>query len=258
MIRFKKNGLEWLQFSHLSEVKKIAHGIFTRHGGISEGNVSSLNFGSINSQGAFFRDIPSNIYHNKTLVKQVLNIKELYSSYQCHDINIILENESPYQHTAPNTGDGLITSNTQVGLLINHADCQAAIMYDPINHAVANIHCGWRGNVKNIYQNAIQRMQSCFGSKPENLLVGISPSLGPQAAEFRNYQKELPESFWQHQIKPTYFNLWEISREQLKAAGILVHHIEIAEICTYNNPQDWFSYRYNKDSGRNATVAALL
>ena len=141
--------------------------------------------------------------------------------------------------------------------MMKHADCQAAIFYDPVHHALANVHSGWRGNVKNIYQTTILKMASVFGTKPQDLLVGISPSLGPQHAEFKNYKVEFPEHFWSFQVCPEYFDLWAIARHQLEEAGVLPYHIEIAGICTYANKEDCYSYRRDKVTGRHATLAML-
>lgn len=154
--------------------------------------------------------------------------------------------------------DGLITSTPGLTLMMKHADCQIALIYDPKQHAAANIHSGWRGSVANIYKEAIQSMQRAFGSNPSNLLVCISPSLGPEAAEFIHYRTELPEEFWQFQVRPTYFDFWSIAEFQLQAAGILPHHIEIARLCTYANPHDYFSYRRDKTTGRHAACITLL
>src|SRR5262249_11397000 len=96
-----------------------------------------------------------------------------------------------------------------------------------------------------------------FGSRPEDLLVGISPSLGPHSAEFKNYRTEFPQELWGFQVRPEYFDLWALARHQCEECGILPQHIEIAEICTYANPEDYFSYRRDGVTGRNATVAAL-
>jgi YfiH family protein len=141
--------------------------------------------------------------------------------------------------------------------MISHADCQAAIFYDPIQKAIANVHSGWRGNIQNIYASTILKMQQMYGSKPQNLLVCISPSLGPQSAEFTNFQNELPEAFWKFRTPPHHFDFWQISQYQLEESGVLPSHIQIAEIDTLSNPQDYFSYRHSKICGRNATVCAL-
>lgn len=145
-----------------------------------------------------------------------------------------------------------------LGLLITHADCQAAIFYDPVHRALANVHSGWRSSVQNIYLETIHKMRERYGSRPEDLRVGISPSLGPEAAEFRDFKTLFPEPFWSFQTKAEYFNFWEISRWQLISAGVLPHHIEIAGICTYSTPKDWFSYRREPCSGRHGTIAALV
>ncbi|MFQ5729954.1 MAG: hypothetical protein ACE5GN_06305, partial [Waddliaceae bacterium] len=48
-----------------------------------------------------------------------------------------------------------------------------------------------------VQAEAIGFMQAKYGSLPADLLVGISPSLGPQSAEFINYRQEFPEPFWE-------------------------------------------------------------
>lgn len=140
---------------------------------------------------------------------------------------------------------------------MRHADCQAALLYDPVQKAIGNVHCGWRGSILNIYEEVVMQMNALYGSQPRDILVCISPSLGPMAAEFIHFKKELPESFWKYQVKPTYFDFWEISKRQLLEVGILEKNIEIAGMCTYTNQKDFFSYRRNKLTGHHGTCIAL-
>ena len=100
---------------------------------------------------------------------------------------------SSEMHCEIPTCDILTTRETERALMIHHADCQAAIFYDPVVHALANVHCGWRGSIQNVYQETLAHMFQTFGSKAENVLVAISPSLGPQNAEFVNFEQELPK-----------------------------------------------------------------
>ncbi|MFN0064794.1 MAG: peptidoglycan editing factor PgeF [Chlamydiales bacterium] len=225
----------------------IKHAVFLRHGGCSTGDFDSLNFGL--AQG----DNPKHVAENRNKAADLLRLREVASLYQQHG-DQVLHTLSPIQKR----GDGLMTNRKGLGLLILHADCQAAIFYDPMHHALANIHCGWRGNVLNIYRETVARMHALYGTEASDVLVGISPSLGPEAAEFKNFRTEFPPNFWSFQTTPTYFNLWEISRWQLESAGVLPHHIEIAGICTYKNSDDYFSYRRIKQGGRHGTLAALL
>lgn len=230
MQRMEKEGIEWLTFDHLSDVKTLSHAIF-------------------------LKTLDSSIPGYQAKIKEIMGIDIFVTSDQVHGKEVVEVHDLP---SIRPICDGLMTKQKNLGLLAKHADCQAAIFYDPIHHALATVHSGWRGSVQNIYKSTIEKMKNTYGSLPENLLVGISPSLGPQKAEFRNFRSELPENFWPFQVAPTYFDFWAISQHQLKEEGILAHHIEIAGLCTYSEERDFFSYRRgDKTGGRHATVAFL-
>ncbi|SRR5581483_1613461 len=252
MIRKKAGEVEWLEFEIFSGEPKLVHGIFLRHGGVSIGPYSSLNLGNS------VKEESSSIEENRRRVLEALNISQYAFCRQVHSDSIAIVEK---QSGLIGEGDAMVTQQLDLGLMILHADCQAAIIYDPIHGALANVHSGWRGNVKNIYRATVQKMVKIFGSKPQDLLVGISPSLGPDNAEFKNYRDEFPQAFWEFQVRPEYFDLWAIARYQLEECGILSHHIQIAEICTFANPQDYFSYRrdYRKDKtiGLHGTLAMI-
>lgn len=249
MQTLEKDGVRWLEFDLLNNTKRVKHAVFLRHGGCSIGSYGSLNLGGSG-------DSPVSIQKNREKIRGILGLEQLIFSQQCHGTQV---NEVPSSKLDRSLiGDVLTTSSPNFGLMINHADCQATIFYDPIHHAVANVHAGWRGNVQNIYAETVAFMQHRYLSKPSDLLVCISPSLGPENSQFVNYRTELPEDFWDFQIKPLFFDLWEISRMQLLLCGILPQHIEIARICTKANPEDYFSHRYDPKAGRHGTVVALI
>ncbi len=245
MIRKEKEGIQWLEFELLTDIPHVIHGVFLRRGGVSDPPFDSLNLG--NTTG----DEQTKVAYNRQRILGVLSLEKLIFASQIHGNEII---EVPSEDlTVRRSCDGLITRLPNIGLAIQHADCQAAIFYDPIQKIIANVHCGWRGSIQNIYAKTIMQLRS----QPENLLVCISPSLGPTAAEFIHYQTELPTSFFPFQVNLAHFDFWAISRMQLQQAGILPHHIEIASLCTVSNPRDFFSYRREKKTGRNATVVGL-
>ena len=242
--------IEFLQFALLAEEKGIVHGVFLRKGGVSQPPFDSLNV------GGGTQDDEEAIGTNRRLILDLLGVKRLVSSYQVHGNTVHwVQGEED-----PGSCDGMVTNLTQTALLTKHADCQAAVFYDPINCAIASVHAGWRGNVANIYATTVDKMKGAFGTKPENLLVGISPSLGPNHAEFKNYKLEFPENFWGYEIKtrPTYFDLWQLAQDQLEEAGVLPHHIEMASLCTYAEENDFFSYRREGKTGRHGTLIALV
>lgn len=245
----EKAKLEWIEYELLDAYPHVQHGIFSRHGGVSFGPYATLNLGSATS------DRPDHVKQNREHVRKLLDLKHLIFPLQNHGTIV-------HRVTAKNLDkipqcDAMFTTEKEIGLAVTHADCQGAIFYDPVHEAIAVVHCGWRGSAQNIYARVVDTMRREIGTQAHNLIVCISPSLGPDHAEFKNYRQELPQEFWPFQVKPTYFDFWAISRMQLTSCGIPDKNIEIAEVCTFCCADDYFSYRREKDSGRNATVIAL-
>ena len=160
--------------------------------------------------------------------------------------------------TSPPQCDALITQNTEILLAIQHADCQAAILFDPVTKSLGVVHAGWKGLVKNIYKKTVQAMQNAYSVRPENLLVAIAPSLGPKNSQFLNYKTEFPESFWPYQEPPFYFNLRKIALDLLADEGVLKERIFIEKTDTFENTLACHSYRRNKTALRMATLAQLI
>lgn len=226
----EKNGIVWFEFDQLQPYPHIRHAIFSR----SAGDLSRLE----NRQSAF------------DAIHMPGSVRPIYPNQVHGDaVGVVTPDthlDQPY--------DALISNATNQALCIQHADCQAALFYDPINECIAAVHSGWRGSCQNIYKNTIEAMRDQFGSCPKDILVCISPSLGPQNAEFIHFEKELPPAFWQFQVEPTYFDFWQISKWQLEKAGIKPSHIEIAKICTYEQEELFFSYRRERQKERNLSL----
>ncbi len=251
MIRKNLDELQWLEFELLAPFTRLKHAVFLRHGGHSQGPFKSLNLST--SMG----DNPIHVNANIAIAKASLSINQLAAAYQKHRDGIAIVDNINYDIQKPH--DALMTNHLNIGLKISHADCQAAIFYDPIHHALATVHCGWRGHVCEIYNKTVVAMQRTFGTKPSDLHVAIGPSLGPQNAEFINYRTEFPETFWQFRLENDYFDLWALAIWQLNQAKVLTSHIQISEICTFANSADCFSYRRTKTiTGAHGTIATLL
>jgi polyphenol oxidase len=242
-------------FQILSRLPGLCHGVFTRHGGVSRPPYASLNVGWSNG------DQPEAVRHNLNLVRNTLGLKSLLGTNQLHGATIHVIDASVVASAKASTtllqtlpGDALVTRLRGIGLLIKIADCQAVFLVDPVREVIANVHCGWRGNVGNILGKTVRVLEGEFGCRPADLLAAISPSLGPCCAEFRDFRRELPEAFWDCQPTPTYFDWWAISRRQLLEAGLQPHNIEFAGRCTVCEQEHFFSYRAEKMTGRMAAV----
>ena len=255
MIEKQQNGIKWLEFELLSELSFLKHAIFLRSGGVSQVPYFSLNLGS------YVEDKPEWVEMNLEKADEVLKTldphwKKLIWAKGCHKTGIAEVDLSSPQVVMDH--DALITSTSHLTLMNTHADCQIAFIVDPIKRVIANVHAGWKGNVANIYEKTILYLKTTHQSDPANLLVGIGPSLGPSHSEFINYKKEFPEQFWKYQVKPNYFDLWQIAEAQCLEAGILSDHLQIAKICTFSNPKDYFSFRRDKTTGRNGSCLMLI
>jgi hypothetical protein len=239
-----------LTFPALANCPALAHGIFNRHGGISPPPYASLNV----SYGV--DDDSRRVKENRERIRQSLGFDFLISGRQIHGSQVQVITEKPEADMEITGCDAFITNVAGVGLLIQQADCQAVMLFDPQRLVAANIHSGWRGSVNNIIAATIKVMTEEFATDPAHLLAAISPSLGPCCAEFVHYQQELPGHFHPFQVKPNYFDFRAISRRQLEETGVKPANIAAATICTVCDP-NWFSYRREKKTGRFCSVIGV-
>ncbi len=255
-----KSDITVHEFDHLKNHNNIIHGIFTKSGGTSRGQFDSLNIG-INSG-----DKKSAIAANRKLILKKMGMKPLIFLNQVHGtkIKILKKAENDLFENFQSgkevyTADGIITDIKDIYLVIQIADCQAVVLYDHERRVVANIHSGWKGSVKNIIGKCVAKMISEFGCNSDNIIAGISPSLGPCCSEFVNYKYEIPESLWKYKIEDKdYFDFWEMSCDQLMDKGIKRANIENMEICTRCNMDKFYSYRGEKTTGRFGCVISMI
>ncbi len=257
MIHRHHQNISYLQFPHLSEYADIRHGIFTRQGGFSKGCFQGLNVGMGNG------DNVDHVVQNRKAISGCMGNSELVFANQVHGTTIASSPESGSLDSGLLAGkfesaDALITDSPGKTLVIQTADCQAVLIYDPVQTAVADIHSGWRGSIQNIIGLTVQAMIKKFGSDPKDILAGIGPSLGPCCAEFTHYRAEIPKAFWSYKNRANCFDFWAISRDQLTDAGIPANHIVSSNLCTRCRTDMFFSYRKEKTTGRFAAVIGII
>jgi YfiH family protein len=245
-------GLPCYRSPLLAAFPELSHGFFTRQGGVSPVPYNSLNLSfTVGDQRV-------SVLRNRGLVQQALGLNALVSATQVHGLreSLVTAGNHASDEELPDA-DILITGQPSLGLLIKQADCQAVMLYDPVRRVAANVHAGWRGQVRNILGEAVQRLREVLGSRPEDLTAAVGPSLGPCCAEFRHFRREFPPELWSYQVRPTYFDLWALSRDQLLAAGLKPQQIDLAGICTRCRGEMFFSYRRDRLTGRQGAVIAL-
>jgi len=237
----KRSHINGYEFELLKPYDGLVHRIFTRSGGRRLPPFDSLNVG-MNSGDDF-----SAVDDNRNRIAEKMGVASLVFLNQVHGDNIKVLPKEDYDifeisglDKETVTADGIITDIKDLALVIQVADCQAVMLYDAKKKVIANVHSGWRGSVKNIVGKCLDKMMIKFGCEPENILAGISPSLGPCCAEFVN------------------FNFWKMTVDQLMDKGVREKNIECFDICTKCNSDTFYSFRAQKKTGRFACVISLL
>lgn len=279
MIVKQKNGVSFLEFPKLAGLSGIQHGVFTRKNGKSKGPFRSLNvsFGVGDNDQTVLenRKIISRCFNDNDLVflDQVHGTRILVFSKK-HHFNKVLDTADYFKGECSKTlsaqtdidgieserrfeADAIVTDIPGKLLVIQVADCQSVLIYDPIQEVAANVHSGWRGSINNIISCTLKVMENSFGCRSRDIVAGIGPSLGPCCAEFVNYKKEIPEAFWKYKNDTHHFDFWSISRDQLCEAGVLLENVDLSRICTKCDSSRFFSFRGEGTTGRFAAVIGL-
>ena len=162
--------------------------------------------------------------------------------------------------------DALITDEPGLPLLLCFADCTPILLLDPAPRAVGIAHGGWKGTVRRIAAKTVLRMQREFGTRPENVLAAIGPSIGPCCYEVGpEVERQFQEAFSGHEAAlfshpdaagGTHLSLWAANRLQLEEIGVLREHIDEARTCTACHHEDFFSYR--ADGGQTGRLGAVI
>lgn len=233
MIVKSQQGIHWLEFELLQSYSGVSHAVLSRRGGLNLSRSSPEHFAA---------------------VQKIFPAKQWPSLRAVHGHRVVrVGREQP-----SGDYDGFVTNELGCALLVTHADCQAAIFYDPVKRALGAVHAGWRGLVQGIYSDCIGLMRQEFSCNPADVIVTISPSLGPSHSEFIHYKQEIPEKFYPFKEGQCHFNLWQMAQFELCESGVLPEHIQIAGLCSYEQEGDFFSYRRDKTTARNATIALLV
>jgi len=262
MKRLSLKGLGCLKF-HLIEgfSEEIEHAVFIRFGGISSKPFNNLN---VSFQVG---DKDKNVVENRHKIMQALNLRYCVSAKQINGNHVLVIDEKVKLKLFANNKttvevknmDALVTNQKQIGLMIQVADCQAILFFDPAKQVLGMAHAGWKGLKQDISGKVIETMKEDFDCNPENILVGIGPSLNFLNNEFSDPAQELGPAFIPYIMKGNKVDLWEFSRQQLISHGIQEKKIENARLDTADaDASKWFfSCHREKETGRFAMVAYI-
>lgn len=265
---FIKNEDKELVYYTIESFEKtglVNHGFSTRLGGVSIGDLSSLNL------GVKKKDTPENIINNYKIFTKSLGIKieNLVLTHQVHKDNILEVDEGDrgkgiIRETDIKETDGFITDKKNVALVTFYADCVPLFFLDPVNQAIGLTHAGWKGTISRIGQKTLEKMVEAYGSDPKEVLVAIGPSIGECCFEvgeevIRKVEENFKDSrkyFYKKDNGKFMLDLWAINKDQFLEMGILEENITVSNICTKCNKDVFFSHR--GDNGKTGSLAAIM
>lgn len=150
-------------------------------------------------------------------------------------------------------GDALLSNTPGVTVAVKTADCLPILLVDGANRAVAAVHAGWRGTVRQIARRSVDAMRQAFATRPADLLAVMGPGIGACCYEVG------PEVAAEFGLSGrARVNLPEVNRLQLIAEGIPAAQIYASKLCTQCRPEDFWSYRREKEgAGRMFSFAGV-
>lgn len=257
MRREENNGLLYYRFHSLAVCEEIVHGVFTRLGGVSRPPYHWLNVGK--SVGDDQRAVDANY----GLICRTLGIRrsDIATAYQVHSTNVAVVRSEDRGQVAFQT-DALVTNSPGVFLMLRFADCVPIAFYDPVQRAIGLAHAGWKGTLSKAAQKTVEGMMVAYGSRPDDLIACIGPSIGPCCYQIGGNVVKLVDEVFPHQPQllqqqgdgSRHFDLWEANRLQLAALGI--RQIEVSGLCTACHNDEFFSHR--ADRGRTGRFAVVM
>lgn len=222
--------------------------VTTRAGGVSRPPFATMNLGN------HVEDDPAAVAENRRLLQTVLNVGHAPQWLrQVHGINVVAAQGDGQEREA----DASVACIPDQPCAVMTADCLPVLFCDRAGGEVAAAHAGWRGLADGVLEATVEAMQCA----PENLLAWLGPAIGPGAFEVGGEVRSAfleadpgcgsafvpgpKEGFW-------LADLYALARRRLRAAGVC--GVYGGGLCTYSDPERFYSYRRDGRTGRMASL----
>jgi polyphenol oxidase len=246
-----------------------------RAGGVSSGKYASLNV------GARVGDDIQNVLENRRRLLTLLagadrlcfvnqvhgDIAHLESRVASTDRSISDEQHDHARHFLPEDlpeADALVTHVKGLALVIQTADCLPVYFASTDGALVGLAHAGWRGLASGVLENTVKlmRQQAVKLGTSEKIIAAFGPAIGPQKFEvgaevraaFVAKKNDLAELFFKPGAQSGKYlaNLYGLASLRLGAIGVDV--TGQCRHCTVSEPEFFFSYRRDGQTGRQASA----
>ena len=233
---------DFVRVDALAALTGIAHGFFTRTGGVSSGLYASNNcaFGSDDDRDAVAR--------NRNAAADHLGAMALVTVKQRHTADVVHVTSPWTWHEAP-VADALVTTQPGIAIGILTADCEPVLLADESAGMIGAAHAGWRGAFDGVLENTVREMTK-LGAARARIVAVVGPCIGQASYEvgpefvarfvardgnFGRYFTPVKANGHAH------FDLAAFAADRLKDAGVGRVAVQGSDTCTAESV--FFSYR---------------
>jgi len=181
----------------------------------------------------------------------ILSIRKLdvFLPVQKHTDEVLVLSSDP----KPEIADAVITNREGILIGVQVADCVPILLFDEKNSVIGAVHAGWRGTAAGIVKKTMNVMSERFGSLPPDIRIALGPSIRWGCYEVDREVKDAVceasgdgEYFFEGRGGKCSVDLCSANICQALSAGIPEENIWSSDECTYCNPGEYYSYRYDK------------
>lgn len=215
----------------------------TRHGGVSTGVYASLNLGD------HVKDDAQHVAANRQLLSAYMPSEPVWLN-QVHGIRVINAALSSCLESA----DASFTTRKQVVCVTMTADCLPVLLCDHAGTAVAAVHAGWRS----LCDGVIEATVAAMSVPADQLMAWLGPAIGPEAFEVGSEVRAQfmakdaqAESAFKAKSDKWLGDLYTIAQQRLQRLGVT--EVYGGGRCTFSEPETFFSFRRDGDTGRMGT-----
>ena len=160
-----------------SPLLPVAHGFFTRRGGVSTGPYAALNC-SLSGQ-----DAPEAVAENRARAARALGAapEALVGLTQVHGV-AVARVETPWPAGAGPAADAMVTDRPGVALGIITADCAPVLLADAEAGVIGAAHAGWRGAASGVIEATVAAMEA-LGAARGRIAGAVGPCIGQASYE---------------------------------------------------------------------------
>jgi polyphenol oxidase len=239
----------------------VAHGFFTRRGGVSKGVYASLNV------GVGSRDAPEAVDENRARIAAALGVahERLAVPYQVHSPDAVVISELWAPDGRPRC-DGIVTAAPGLALGVTGADCGMILFADSSAGVVGAAHAGWKGALTGVIEATVAAMER-LGARRADISAALGPCIaqasyevGPEfVAAFVEAREDTRRFFVpSRRTSHAMFDLHAYIAERAARAG--VDRFEDLGLDTYADEERFFSYRratHRKEPDYGRLVSAI-